>query len=143
MLIKNYDTMKNFIKFIFIVVFTAVIVSGCGTAKNFSRNSFVEEGTGISMKKDIAFDMAVNNALVKISNEHSSSVNADERQLYVSNETNRGRNNENYTYELNSSKNSMAQISEYKIVKRKYKYNRFRNRWECNVTVSVDFNNVQ
>lgn len=143
MLIKNYDTMKKFINIIFIAACVVIMFNSCGTAKNISANSFVEEGTGFSMKKDVAFDMAVNNALVKITNEHSSAVESSERQLYASNETNRGRNNENYSYEHNSVNKSKAQINDYKILKRKYRYNRFRNRWECNVTVSVDFSNVQ
>ena len=141
MLNKNYNTMKNFITFIIIAALSSVMFSGCAIfSKNTFAGSYVEEGTGYSMKKDIAFNMAVHNALAKISNEHSSSVNSAERQLYTNVERSRGRAAETFTYESNGSTKSNAQISDYKIVRRWY-YKR-RGQWRCIVTVAVEYENV-
>ena len=130
-------------KFFKLIIFAFVVSMFCGCSilsKNTVAGSYLEEGTGYSMKKDIAFNMAVSNALMKISNEHSSSVSSAERQLYITNEKSQGRASESFTYEQNGAVKSNATINEYKIIRRRY--TKYRNQWKCVVTVSVSFENV-
>lgn len=129
--------------FIFIVIaVSAIMLNSCGSAKNFSANNFVEEGTGVSREKDIAFDKAVNNALIKITNEYSSVVNANERRIYASSNNGNSKDAETFNYESDASNKSAAKIDKYEIKKRKYVYNKFKNLWTCSVTVSVPIKNV-
>ena len=133
--------MKKIINLIIISVLSIVMLSGCSVlAKNNFAGSYVEEGTGYSMKKDVAFNMAVTNALMKISNEHSSSVKSAERQLYATTENSNGRSAETFNYESDGSVKSNATINEYKIISRRYI--KYRRRWKSKVTVAVKFEDV-
>lgn len=119
----------------------AIMLNSCGSAKQLSSTSYTEEGTGYSMNKDIAFDIARSNALTKISNEHCVNVDTEDKQTYSSTENSRGSSSENYQYNINSKTNSSATVSDYVVVKRKYK--RVKKQWECTVQIAVDKDNVE
>ena len=130
-------------KFIFIIALLTAVLRGCGTAKNMNLTSYVEEGTGTSINRDKAYDMAVNNALLKITKAHGITVKATEQQEYADTEATHGKSGEVFNYESHASTKSLASIVDYRVVKHKYSKSRFSKKITCTVVVSVPFENVE
>ena len=134
--------MKQIVLF-FAALLTLILPFGCGTSRNLSSRAIVEEGTGYSMKKDIAFSMAVTNALAKISSEHKVDVTTADSQKYRTSESSKERPAESYTFESAAGTASKMTVSRYEVISREYNYIRSRKQWECKVSVSVDPGNIE
>ena len=119
-----------------------VLLLGCSPSKKLSSRVIVEEGTGYSMKKDVAFNMAVTNALAKISSEHKVDVVTRDDQTYESSEASNGNEAEEYHYESSSGTRSKTTVCGYEVIDREYTYLRSRKQWECRVSVSVPSKNL-
>ena len=132
---------KIFIVIVFAVF--AVMANSCGIARNRSiTGAYVDYGEGESMDRGIARDKAISDALFKISNSYSVSVDGDTRRMYVSKESNRGRGSETNVYEQNSKTRTNSNINDYKVIYSRCYRKPFSRHYRCRVKVSVDFENV-
>ena len=134
--------MKKVINFVMaaLVFFAAV---SCGTIKSAPIRDYSEEGTGFSMKKDIAFNMAVANALEKISNEHGVSIESYSKKSYSTFEkSHNGRPSEVFEYKTDGETKTKSMINDYRVVERKYSYDTRNQQWVCTVKVVVSYENV-
>lgn len=129
--------------YILAILFSFMMLYVCSTTRNLPARALVEEGSGYSMKKDVAFNMAVTNALAKISNEHKVEVATRDNLAYKTVESSDGKVAETYHYETGAGTNSRVTISGYEVVSREYNYIRSQKQWECKVSVSVDSNNLE
>ena len=127
----------------FVAFLMLILPFGCGTSKHLASKALVEEGTGYSMKKDIAFSMAVTNALAKISNEHKVDVTTADSQKYRTAENSKGRPAESYSYESAAGTASKMTVCGYEVISREYNYIRSQKQWECKVSISVDTSDIE
>jgi len=133
-------------KKIFGLIAVAIMIMSCGTAK-YSANDgyYTSNGTGVSVDRDISYDLALTNALNKVNINNSVSVNGNTVREYDSKSTTKGKDVENVRYgELVTTKSKM---DAYGIKVTKEKYSKLREegkeKHKCYVEIAIPKENVE
>ena len=133
-------------KKIFVFIAIVALAMSCGTAKYATNDSyFMATGVAVSKEKDMAYNNAYVNALGKINQENSASVNGNSVREYDSKTTTNGKNIENFRRGDFLTTKSQMNVSDVKVVKQKYRKVRKdgQDKIECELTVAVPKENVE
>ena len=132
--------MKKFFITISLIA-SVILINGCGATSEISNNPYAVEGIGTSMNKSRAYDMAFDDAILKIAKKSNRSVDEVMEQVYNNTSVGRKRQQEQQTYHSVAHEKTNADL--FDVVTGKPRYRRKGGQYTCTIVAKVSPENVQ